>query len=51
MDDVTWLHSTADAHKFEDAEGNEFWVPAALAEWDGETLTLPHWKAEELGLI
>lgn len=51
VDDVVHLHSTADAHKFEHSNGTEFWVPKALGDWDGETLTLPYWKAEELGLI
>ena len=51
IDEVMHLYDTGKAMKFRDARGNEFYVPFSLAKWDGEILTLPEWKAKELGLI
>lgn len=54
--DVDYVHETDAAYLLSDG-GEAFWVPKALATLDlnrtgrsGE-LTLPAWKAEELGLI
>jgi hypothetical protein len=46
------LHQTDDAYLFFDGD-KEVWLPKSLADWDpdNQTMTIPVWKAEQVGLV
>tara|TARA_R110002167_G_scaffold42512_3_gene129106 strand:- start:2474 stop:2647 length:174 start_codon:yes stop_codon:yes gene_type:complete len=44
-------HETESAWLLDTGDEKPVWIPKSMAEFDGETLTLPEWIATEKGLI